>query len=123
MQFNRREMQAILKIANAMVTADDRVEENEIQVMTLELLRFGVPAEDVDGLIEKANRMDANEALAILATLDTERKKYVSSYLGTIMAADGDINEKEIALWKLVSSLCGFPEMNIKDAIEYLVNL
>lgn len=32
MQFNGRELQAILKMANAMVMADGRVDENEIRI-------------------------------------------------------------------------------------------
>lgn len=63
------------------------------------------------------------DALAILVSLDDERKKYVSSYLGTIMVSDGDIDEKEMALWQLISTLCGFPTMSIKDAVNNMANL
>lgn len=123
MQFSGRELQAILKMANAMVAADGRVDANEVRVMTGELMRFGVPSSHVEKLLQGANVMDGTEALAILATLDDERKKYVSSYLGTIMASDGDIDEKEMALWKLISTLCGFPTMNVVEAINNMANL
>lgn len=123
MQFSGRELQAILKMANAMVTADGRVDANEIRVMTGELMRFGVPSDHVEKLMQGANSMDGSEALAILAVLDDERKKYVSSYLGTIMAADGDIDDKEMALWKLISTLCGFPTMNVVEAINNMATL
>ena len=123
MQFSGRELTAILKMANAMVMADGRVDENEIKVMTTELLRFGVPQDHVEKLLQGANLMDGTEALAILANLDDERKKYVSSYLGTIMISDGDIDEKEMALWRLISTLCGFPTMNVVDAVNNMANL
>lgn len=67
--------------------------------------------------------MSNADALAILVSLDDERKKYVSSYLGTIMVSDGDIDEKEMALWQLISTLCGFPTMSIKDAVNNMANL
>lgn len=123
MQFNGRELQAILKMANAMVMADGRVDENEVRVMTTELLRFGVPIDHVEKLLQGANAMGNADALAILVSLDDERKKYVSSYLGTIMVSDGDIDEKEMALWQLISTLCGFPTMSIKDAVNNMANL
>lgn len=123
MQFNGRELQAILKMANAMVMADGRVDENEVRVMTTELLRFGVPIDHVEKLLQGANVMSNSDALAILVSLDDERKKYVSSYLGTIMVSDGDIDEKEMALWQLISTLCGFPTMSIKDAVNNMANL
>lgn len=123
MQFNGRELQAILKMANAMVMADGRIDENEVRVMTTELLRFGVPQDHVKKLLQGANAMSNSDALAILVSLDDERKKYVSSYLGTIMVSDGDIDEKEMALWQLISTLCGFPTMSIKDAVNNMANL
>ena len=49
-----------------------------------------------------------------------EQKKYVAAYLGTLMASDKDINDKELALWRLLSKLCGLPSMNITDAVEYM---
>lgn len=123
MQFNGRELQAILKMANAMVMADGRIDENEVRIMTTELLRFGVPQDHVKILLQGANAMSNADALAILVSLDDERKKYVSSYLGTIMVSDGDIDEKEMALWQLISTLCGFPTMSIKDAVNNMANL
>jgi uncharacterized tellurite resistance protein B-like protein len=123
MQFSGRELQAILKMANAMIMADGKVDKNEIRVMTTELLRFGVPHDHVEKLLKGANLMDGAEALTILASLDEERKKYVSSYLGTIMISDGDIDDKEMALWRLISTLCGFPSMNVVDAINNMSEL
>ena len=123
MQFTGRELSAILKIANAMVLADGLVAENEIKVMTIELMRFGVPDNLIQGLMSDANEMDTKDALIILASFDAERKKYVSSYLGTIMASDGVISEKELSLWRLVSSLCGFPEMTAAEAINNMASL
>ena len=123
MQFNGKELTAILKMAKAMVMADKKIEKNELIVLTTELLRFGVPKEDLDLLLEGSDSIEPTEALGILANLDDERKKYVSSYLATIMASDGDIDDKEVELWQFVSTICGFPRMNIADAIKNMANL
>ena len=123
MQFNGKELTAILKMANAMVMADGRVDENEVKVMTTELMRFGVPHDHVEKLLLASNVMETTEALTVLNSLDDERKKYVSSYLGTIMISDGEIDEKEMALWRLISTLCGFPTMNVVDAVNNMANL
>ena len=123
MRFNRKELTAILKMANSMVMADGGVDEKEVHVITHELLRFNVPQDHIEPLLRESSVMDASEAFAILASLDVERKKYVSSYLGTIMAADGDIDDKEMALWRLVSTLCGFPTMTVVDAMSNMAGL
>ena len=123
MQFNGKELTAILKMANAMVMADGRVDENEVKVMTTELMRFGVPHDHVEKLLLASNVMETTEALTVLNSFDDERKKYVSSYLGTIMISDGEIDEKEMALWRLISTLCGFPTMNIVDAVNNMASL
>ena len=44
----------------------------------------------------------------------------MAAYLGTIMAVDGDINDREMALWKLLSQICGLPTMTVADAVSYL---
>ena len=123
MQFSGKELTAILKMGRAMVMADGKIDENEIKVMTTELLRFGIPQDHVAMLLKGTDLMEASEALAVLSGLDEERKKYVSSYLGTIMVSDGDIDDKEMALWRLISTLCSFPTMNIVDAVNNMANL
>lgn len=123
MTFTGEQLTAIIKMAKAMVMADGRVEKSEIQVMTTELLRFNVPQEHVPHLLTLADKMDASKALAIIANFDDEAKKYVASYLGVIMASDGDIDDREMSLWRLVSTLCGLPMMNVVDAITNMRNL
>lgn len=123
MTFTGEQLTAIIKMAKAMVMADGRVEKSEIQVMTTELLRFNVPQDHVPHLLTLADKMDASKALAIIANFDDEAKKYVASYLGVIMASDGDIDDREMSLWRLVSTLCGLPTMNVVDAITNMRNL
>ncbi len=123
MIFNGQELVAIIKMAKAMVMADGKIEPSEIAVMTREFMRFGVPQNQVDLLLKASDNIEASQAVALVAGMDEERKKYVASYLGVIMAADGDIDDNELALWTLISTLCGLPTMNVLDAINNMENL
>lgn len=106
-----------------MIAADGRIEKNEVEVMSNELIRFGVPQSQLNGLLTLADAMDATVAFAIVAGFDDERKKYVASYLGTIMISDGDVDDKELALWSLISTLCGLPTMTVGEAVQNMANM
>jgi hypothetical protein len=121
MTFTGIEMAAITKLALAMAAADDRVEKSELAYIALELARFGV--KDADPILKGADEMDPTIALSIVANMTPKEKKYVAAYLGTLMAVNGDIDEKELSLWRLTSSLCGLPTMNITEAINYVKNM
>ena len=123
MIFNGQELVAIIKMAKSMVMADGKIEPSEIAVMTREFMRFGVPQNQVDLLLKASDNIEASQAVALVAGMDEERKKYVASYLGVIMAADGNIDDNELALWSLISTLCGLPTMNVLDAINNMKNL
>lgn len=123
MELKREQLAAILKVANAMVMADGKVEPSEILVVTTELLRFGVRDNQVEPLMRLAEQMDIKRALDIISMFDDESKKYVASYLGTIMVSDGDIDKNEFALWNLISMICRLPEMTIQDAVNNMKNL
>ena len=117
MEFSKKEMTAILSVGKAMVDADGKVDDNELTVMSLELVKFGVPRDHLKELFKAAIQMEPSEAMAIISMFNQKQKKYVASYLGTIMAADGNIDDRELALWRIVSKLCGLPNMTITEAI------
>ena len=121
MTFTRLEMSAIAKLALAMANADGNVEKSELTYIAMELARFGV--QDCEPILDGAAEMDASVALSIVSKMTNEEKRYVAAYLGTLMAIDNDIDDKELALWRLTSTLCGLPSMNIKEAIDYVKNM
>ena len=123
MTFNGKELIAIIKMAKAMVKADGKIEPSELSVMAVELARFGVPENQLKTLLKASDNMETSQALVLINEMDEERKKYVASYLGVIMVSDGDVNEQELILWNLVSTLCSLPEMNITEAINNVKNL
>ena len=118
MTFTSIEMSAISKLALAMAAADGKVEKSELTYIALEMARFGV--KDADSILKGAEEMDPTIALSIVSKMTPKEKKYVAAYLGTIMAVNGDIDAKELSLWRLTSSLCGLPTMNIQEAIQYI---
>ncbi len=121
MTFTTVEMTAITKLALTMAAADGNVEKSELAYIALEMSRFGV--KDSDPIIDGANALDASDALSIVSRMSSEEKKYVTAYLGTVMAVNGDIDDKELALWRLTSLLCGLPSMTISEAINHIKNL
>ncbi|WP_009228308.1 TerB family tellurite resistance protein [Prevotella sp. oral taxon 299] len=123
MTFNGKELIAIIKMAKAMVEADGKIEPSEVTMMAVELARFGVPKNQLKILLEASDNMEVSQALVLINEMDEERKKYVASYLGVIMVSDGDVNEQELVLWNLVTTLCSLPEMNITEAINNMKNL
>ena len=123
MTFNGKELIAIIKMAKAMVKADGKIEPSELSVMAVELARFGVPENQLKTLLKASDNMETSQALVLINEMDEERKKYVAAYLGVIMVSDGDVNEQELILWNLVSTLCSLPEMNITEAINNMKNL
>ena len=120
MEFNKVEMTAILSMANAMIMADGKVEDEETRVISREMVKFGVPLEDFKEIYLKGIEMEPIYATEIVSKMSSEQKNYVAAFLGTIMAVDGDIDDKEMALWRLISQVCGLPAMSVKDAIFYM---
>lgn len=119
MKFNKVELTAIMSMVNAMIMADGKIDDTETSVIFMESLKFGIPLEDIKEIYAKGIEMDAGYSVEIVSKMTYEQKKYVAAYLGTIMAIDGDINDKEMALWRLLSTLCSLPTMNIAEAIKY----
>lgn len=123
MQFTGQELAAMMKLGIAMIGADGRTDESEMKVVENELLRFGATIEQMLTLIQEAKQMEFDTAIGIISKFDYERKKYVASYLAVIMIADGEIDDKEVALWQLATLLCNLPEMDVRQAVDNLNNL
>lgn len=123
MTFKKIEFAAILKLAIAMAGADGVVAENEKKAIALELARFGVSESDLPLLLATAQAMKPTDELLIVNNMNDEQKKYVAAFLGTLMAVDGEIAEDEMKLWRLTSTLCGLPTMNVAEAIQYMTNM
>ena len=123
MTFNKVDFAAILKLAFAMAAADNVIEKNEQAVIALEMMRFGVPESDIEPLIEVANAMQPTDALTAVSNMGYEQKKYVAAFLGFLMTVDGKIDDAELKLWTLISTLCNLPTMTVEQAANYMTEL
>lgn len=119
MQFNNLELSAVLKAGICMVNADGKVEDEELKVLFTGMIEFGVDENHFKLLHTLADAMTPSTMLATLSALDDNQKKFVCGYLATIMICDGDVDDSELKLWQLTSTLAGFPTMSIHDAAEY----
>ncbi|MBR6104067.1 MAG: hypothetical protein IKP81_03330 [Paludibacteraceae bacterium] len=120
LQFARREMSAIITLAKAMALADGELDKREVSMMLKEALRFGITPTDFMNLLQRTDSMELEETFAVVAAMNNAQKRYVTAYLGTMMAVDGNIDDAEIKLWNFVSLICKLPTMNIVDAIDYM---
>lgn len=115
-------MAAVIKAANAMIAADGRIDQAETQLLSRELINFGVEPQQLPQLLELSKVMEPTTMLATLAAMNESQKKYVSGFLATIMISDGDIDDSEMKLWQLTSTLMGCPTMTLQEALEYWGN-
>ena len=122
MQLSHKQLAAILKIGKVMVAADGVMKKEEMAIVLNELVKFDVPHTHVPMLLESSDEMTTSTMLDIFSNLDTETQKHICGYLAAIMIADGDVNDKELMVWKVTCSLCNFPTMTIGEALTFWKN-
>ena len=105
-----------------MLLADGKVHENEKKVLALEMVKFGVDEAKFEHLWNKALSMDAADAIIFVSNMNDEEKKHVTAFLAAVMASDGNIDNTELALWKLISTLASLPIMTVQEAVKYWMN-
>ena len=124
MTFTREQMAAMFKVAKLMATADGSIEKQEVEVIFLVLQQFGIIKDTLDSIaLEKAaDAMEPSKSIEILSRMANNQKRYVCGYLAAIMIGDGDIDAKELALWTMVSTMAKFPNMTMKEALDFVQN-
>ena len=119
MTYSVKELAALLRLGYAMAQVDGHVDDIESFAISSELKGFGINESNVGPLIAIAASMDFADAIATVAVMSTEQKKYATGYLAAIMAANGEIAEAEVKLWQLICTFASFPTMNITDALSF----
>jgi len=110
---------AILHLAKSMLLADGKIDEgNEYFILYNEFMRFGLDPKYIKPLLAQVDDLDPHKAVEVVAGLDDERKKDVTAFLAGLLAADNKIHEQEAALWKLISSICQLPTLDLQEAIS-----
>ena len=118
MRLSKKELTAMVGMAIAMAGADGKVEENEVMAIVADLAGFGKDEDEITDIVDDAKEMDATEALGVVAKLGDEEKEYVTAFLAVVMAADGDIDDEELKLWRLITNVCNLPAMSVKEGVE-----
>lgn len=117
MLFNKRELAAILNIAHGMAEIDGKVEDIELDVIYSEMTsRLGLDHEELLSLSEIAIiDMDPHTAMNIVADMTPFQKQYVQALLVIVMASDGIIDEREMAMLRVITMVSGLPPINMND--------
>lgn len=122
MTFNGLEMSAISKLAMAMANADVVVRQEEIATILMELANFCVSSEAAKSILSTADNLEYSQAVGVVSSMNEQQKKYVTGFLAAIMAADGEIADSEVAMWRLISTLASLPKMSISEAVTFWNN-
>ena len=117
--FSKDEIVAVYRAAYLMVFIDGKVLSQEIEMVNDAMYKLNIKdiceLEDIKSLAEQITE---EECYGQLAFLDNEQKKIVSAMLGAISSSDGDIDEKELKLWRDICDKCDLPIMSNRQAIE-----
>lgn len=119
MNYSGKQLAALVKLGMAMAQADGHVDQIEKAAIASELCGFGVDGDDISGIIDIAAVMDVTDAIVTMSAMNVEQKKYATGYLAAIMAADGEIADSEVKMWKLICTLASFPTMNFHEALIF----
>jgi tellurite resistance protein len=123
MIFTNQELSAIFKMATVVANADGNISNEETALMAIELVRFGVSEEKSQIIMRESLNLSPAEACIIISKMTYEEKRYVTAYLGTMICADGKIEDSEMRAWGLTSQICNLPTMSLGEAIEIMKNL
>lgn len=119
--FSKKELAAILNIANGMAQIDGKADPIELEVIYTQMSRLGVEHEELISLTEDAiMNMDSHKAMDVVAEMTLVQKQYVQALLVVIMASDGEIHERELTLLRVFTMMCGLPPINMNDIMNTL---
>lgn len=119
MTLNGLQLAAMLKLAVAMTRADGKVSDEEVTLQTVEFASFGVSGQQAKDILSAMGTLEYGQAIAIVSAMSIDQKKYVTGFLAAIMAADGQIVESEMDMWRLISTLASLPQMTVGEALEF----
>lgn len=120
LQFSRKELVAIIALADTMIKADGKIDPREQMTFALEMTRLGARQDNWSDLLADSQKIEPEVIISTISSLGNESKKYVAAFLTTLMAVDGNIADAERKLWNMVSILCKLPTMSVKEALATL---
>lgn len=116
--FTKDEIIAVYKAADLMVLADKQVLPEETATVNEAMEKIGIVSPIELGRIKaSAYEISEEECYGQLAFLDEEQKRFVSAMLGAISSSDGDIDDRELELWREICYNSDLPKMSNRQAI------
>lgn len=116
MQFSKKELTAIMKVAYEMAEIDGRMDDVELEVIYSQMKRFGLEHDELITLSEYSIlSLPPHSAMEIIAEMSHIQKEYVQALLIIVMASDGVIHENEMIMLRMITMLCGLPPISMKD--------
>lgn len=118
MKFKSYEKSAVTCLLALIVGADGEIHERELALSSLFFAKLGMTTED----LQAGEAMSSAQAFSIISGMASDKRKLVCALLGDVIMVDGDVDAREMAVWRAISSICNFPEMNIGEAHNIVVN-
>lgn len=119
-KFSKDELKAVTHLAMLMIAVDGKIEEVEKFILFSQVLNEVGNVDDVESIIEESEKFDLLKAIEIVKKFSYTDKYYVAAYLGFLIASDGNIDNREMELWQLITKACDLPTMSVDDAINFL---
>lgn len=98
---------AIVVLATMMIKADGRTDPKEIDLSLIFFNKLSVGSK----ALNLSKTMTPSEALLIVNKMTLEEKKLVRVILSTILAADGEMDDRELAILTTVSLVANIPQV------------
>lgn len=121
MVFTSKEKQAIVRIANMMIEADNKKNNYQSEKFVCDIFLMNIGVTEAD--IESSKIISNTDSAKIISKMDLPKRRIVFAILGHIMVADGHIADEEVFVLNLISALCNLPYMTRKEAAEELSKL
>ena len=109
MQFTGLQIRAIFSMAQALIAADGKFQENETLPLVMFSTLLGLKENEIETFAK--NPVEPQSAIAIVSEMTSEQKKEVKDLLVAIMDADGERHPEERKLIALLSLMCNLPFM------------
>lgn len=94
----------------------DEMTDSEWAVFNNEMKSFNLNEEQTKFVVDRFKSMDILEAINILRYADDGTRDEAQALAIVTMLADGDLSDKELGAFKLMTNLCRFREMTIEEA-------
>ncbi len=120
MKLTGNELAALMYVAREVINVDGDVAEQEVKVFTAAFCKFGLTSEEVDTLNKVSRNYEPEKAVSILSNLGPQQKVFASALFTLLVAADGQLPDRELQLYTNLLKVCDLPYLTIDQALEVI---